>query len=321
MAPANRREAATHLQADWAGIRLSFGRMGTRKTLSPSQKQQAADPFDAAGDYLSASSKLLDTKDPAFKAVTAVLTKAREAWLYATLPYTEPGVRLIRQDRVDALVVKFGEFQIELAAAVTGLASRYDYLKERAREKRGTLYNPADYPPTLDGLFSVEWDLPSLAPPEYLMAKPDLYAEQSARIAARFDQAVSLAEEAFAGELADMLDTLQRKLNGLDDGTEKRLHESSLTNLREFFTRFRTLNLHSSAELDRVVAQAEEALSGRSLIGGQPVTREELRDSESLRRDVRTRLSAVTATLEGMMVSQPRRALTRRPKPAEAPQE
>lgn len=321
MAP-NRTEAASHLQSDWAGIRLSFCRMGTRKTLSRGQKQTAADPFDADADYLSAGKKLLDTKDPAFKAVNAALTEARETWLSATLPYPEPGIRLIRQDRIESLTAKLEILQNKLAQAVADLAERYDALREKARENLGDLYDENDYPRTLDGLFSIAWDLPSLEPPQYLMGNPTLYAEQSARIKARFDEAVSLAEDAFIAELSGMIETLQRKLSGLDDGTEKRLRESSLGNLREFFERFRSLNLHSSAELDRVVQQAEEALSGKSLIGGQPVTRDELRDSESLRRDVRTRLSAVSASLEGMMTVAPRRAITRRKPAADvAPQE
>ena len=152
------------------------------------------------------------------------------------------------------------------------------------------------------------------------MGNPNLYAEQSAKIAARFNEAVSLAEDAFISELADAIDSLQRKLNGLDDGTEKRLHGSTLENLSSFFERFKNLNLHSSAELDKIVEQAEVALSGKSLIGGNPVTRDELRDSASIRADVRTRLSAVSATLDGLMTAAPRRAITRR-KSADQPQE
>jgi hypothetical protein len=318
---APRNDAANHLQADWAGIRLSFGRMGVRKTLTSGQKQTAADQFDAAGDYISAGKKLIDTRDAAFKKVSAVMTKARETWQDSTLPYPEPGIRLIRQDRIDALTSKMGGFQAELAEAVASLAGRYDELRERARGKLGDLYNESDYPATLDGLFRIEWDLPSLAPPEYLMGNPNLYAEQSAKIAARFNEAVSLAEDAFIGELADAIDSLQRKLSGLDDGTEKRLHGSTLDNLGNFFQRFKTLNLHSSAELDRIVEQAEAALSGKSLIGGKAITRDELRDSASIRSDIRTRLSAVSASLEGLMVSQPRRAITRRVKPDATPAE
>ncbi len=41
--------------------------------------------------------KLLDTKHPAFKTVTAIRGKVQSYWKSLSLPYPEPGVRLIRQ--------------------------------------------------------------------------------------------------------------------------------------------------------------------------------------------------------------------------------
>jgi hypothetical protein len=58
-----------------AAVRVSFTWLGTRKTLTPEQRAEAAQPFDAIGQYLSAGKKLLDTSHPAFKAVTAIKTK------------------------------------------------------------------------------------------------------------------------------------------------------------------------------------------------------------------------------------------------------
>ena len=59
-------------QQTMAAARVSFTWLGTRRTLTPQQKQEAADPFSAEGRYLSAGKKLLDTSHPAFRAVTAV---------------------------------------------------------------------------------------------------------------------------------------------------------------------------------------------------------------------------------------------------------
>ena len=64
--------AAQRLRTTTAAVRLSFTWLGTRKTLTPDQRAQAADTFGAEGQYLSAGKKLLDTQHPAFKAVTAV---------------------------------------------------------------------------------------------------------------------------------------------------------------------------------------------------------------------------------------------------------
>jgi hypothetical protein len=66
---------AQNLRASMAAVRVSFTWLGTRKTLTPEQRAEAAQPFDAIGQYLSAGKKLLDTSHPAFKAVTAIKTK------------------------------------------------------------------------------------------------------------------------------------------------------------------------------------------------------------------------------------------------------
>jgi hypothetical protein len=59
-----------------AAVRLAFTWFGVRKSLSAQQKEEAADSFGAEGSYLSAAKKLLDTKHPAFKTVTAVRGRA-----------------------------------------------------------------------------------------------------------------------------------------------------------------------------------------------------------------------------------------------------
>src|SRR5688572_3440725 len=91
-------QPADRLRAVMAAVRLSFVWFGTRKTLTPQQKAQAAEPFGADNQFLSARKKLLDTRHPAFQAVTAVRSRLVGYWRATSLPYPDPGVRLIRQD-------------------------------------------------------------------------------------------------------------------------------------------------------------------------------------------------------------------------------
>src|SRR5262245_27815149 len=88
---------AQRLRMTMAAVRVAFTWFGTRKTLTPEQKAEAADAFGAEGDYLSAGKKLIDTRHPAYKAVTAVRGRLVQYWRSITLPYPEPGTRLIRQ--------------------------------------------------------------------------------------------------------------------------------------------------------------------------------------------------------------------------------
>jgi hypothetical protein len=86
-------------------------------------------------------------------------------------------------------------------------------------------------------------------------------------------------------------------------------------------TSFRRLSIHSSEQLDGIVEQAEKSLTLNGLFDVGGVSAEGLRESSSLRQAVSTRLSAVSAQLDGLMVSRPRRAINRRPKASDEEQE
>src|SRR5688572_10604788 len=136
---------AQRLRATMAAARVSFTWMGTQKTLTADQIARAAGTFDAEARSLSAGKKLLDTRHPAFRAVTAVRTKVTEGWRGMSLPYPEPGVRLIRQDRVEEFALHMADSKVELGDAVANLDRHYGELKRAAAERLGSLYNADDY--------------------------------------------------------------------------------------------------------------------------------------------------------------------------------
>src|SRR3954453_18574242 len=146
VSPVNVARAADRLRATMAAVRFAFTWVGVRKSLTPDQKSQAADAFGAAGNYLSAAKKLLDTSHPAFRAVTSVRSRAIAYWKGITLPYPEPGIRLIRQDDIVGFSVQVATLQAELTQAVAQLSERYQELKAAARQRLGRLFNSADYP-------------------------------------------------------------------------------------------------------------------------------------------------------------------------------
>ena len=168
-----------------AACRVQFTWFGTKKSLTAEQKAQAAEPFDAEGQFLSAGKKLLDTKHTAFRAVTAIRTKITDYWRGLTLPFPEPGVRLIKQEQVEDFDQQMADYKAELDDAVANLDRHFDELKQAAARRLGSLFNPADYPETLVGLFGVSWDYPSIEPPDYLVElSPDLYRQEQERVQA-----------------------------------------------------------------------------------------------------------------------------------------
>lgn len=300
-------QASARLQATMTAVRLSFVWFGAHRALSPEQKSHAADAFDAEGAFLSAGKKLIDTRHPAYRAVTAVRGKTIAFWRSLSLPYPEPGLRLIRQEDVPLFNNQMARFRQELATAVEDLEMHYDELKRAAQRRLGQLFNPSDYPPTLVGLFDLSCDFPSVEPPAYLQRLcPQVYRQECARVQQRFEEAVQLAEGAFLEELARLVAHLTERLSGSEDGRPKVFRDSAVENLREFFERFRTLNIGSNEELEALVAQAQRVVSG--------VDPQLLRDNQGRRQQVAAQLSGVQSVLEGLLVDRPRRAILRRPR-------
>jgi hypothetical protein len=301
----NQNTASQRLRTTMAAIRVMFTWLGVRKTLNQDQKTQAAETFGAEKTYLSAGKKLLDTSHPAFKAVTAIRSRIISYWKGITLPYPEPGIRLIRQKDLDTCSVQLTTLKADLAESVEQLEEHYAELKRQARERLGSLFNSGDYPATLTGLFDVTWDYPSVEPPEYLLQlSPQLYQQEAQRVAARFDEAVRLAEVAFMTELQQLVEHLSERLNGTVDGKPKVFRDSAVENLQEFFTRFQHLNIRSNAELDELVGRAQRVISG--------VDAQDLRNSSSMRSATLRGLSSIQAMLDGLLVDRPRRNLVRR---------
>jgi len=231
--------------------------------------------------------------------------KIESDWKGVSLAFTEPGIRLIRQDDVETFAVRMANYRAELDDAVANLDRHFGELKRAAALRLGSLYNASDYPETLRGLFGVAWDYPAIDPPDYLVQlAPDLYQREQERVRARFEEAVRLAEQAFLEDFARLVGHLTERITGTnEDGSQKVFRDSAVENLDSFFERFRSLNVRSNQQLDELVTQAQRAVRN---VGAQ-----DLRDSESLRSQVATQLSRVQASLDAMLVDRPRRRILR----------
>ena len=299
------RSAAQRLRTTMAAVKLSFTWLGVRKTLAPEQRTTAARAFHADRELLSASKLILDTKNPTYRAVAAVRSEASSYWRTVTLPFPEAGIRLLPQNSLGLFANTMQTYRERLQEAARELSGQYDTIKSEAQRRLGTLFNASDYPSTLDGLFDLEVSYPTIEPPGYLMAlHPDVYQQEQARVRERFESAVELAEQAFATELQRLTAHLAERLTGLHDGQPKVFRDSAVENLREFFERFRRLNIRSSPELDALVEQAQQTITGI-----EPQT---LRDSNRLRQMVARDFEQIQASVGDLLVDRPRRNILRR---------
>jgi hypothetical protein len=196
-------------------------------------------------------------------------------------------------------------YRERLQESAQELSSQYDTIKSEAQRRLGTLFNSSDYPQTLDGLFDLEVSYPTIEPPAYLVSlHPEVYQQEQARVRERFESAVELAEQAFATELQRLTAHLAERLTGLHDGQPKVFRDSAVENLREFFERFRRLNIRSSPELDALVEQAQQTING--------VEPQTLRDSNRLRQMVARDFEQIQASVGELLIDRPRRNILRR---------
>ena len=299
--------SVNRVKADFAACRVKFRWFGTTKTLSTSQKSQAAESFGAEGKAISAAKRLIDTKNERYRALTSVKSQINRYWKESSLAYPEAGIRLIKQDCIDEFNRILRGYEEELKDGVRQLDEHFVELKEAASRRLGSLFDTSDYPITLADEFAVEWDFPNITAPDYLRRlNPEVYQQQADLVAQRFEQTVEMAEEAFLQELDQLVGHLAERLSGEEDGKPKIFRDSSLTNLNSFFTRFRELNVRSNEQLDDLVDRCEQLVSG--------VAPQSLRESDSLRNSLSDHLQNVQGSLDDLMVERPRRNILRRGK-------
>jgi hypothetical protein len=117
-------------------------------------------------------------------------------------------------------------------------------------------------------------------------------------------QPVTQQERSAAQRLRTTMAAMKLASTGLHDGQPKVFSDSALENLREFFERFRRLNIRSGPELDALVEQAQQTINGI-----EPQT---LRDSNRLRQMVARDFERIQASVGELLVDRPRRNILRR---------
>ena len=298
-----RREFAERLRNETLGVRLEKSQFGLSRAVTDEQRERMADLFHAEGESVRATKRLLNKRHEAYLRVTGLLNRAREIWQESTVPYPEPGLRLIKREAIEQFDARMQAIKVEMLEAVGALDTIYrDQLLPDARTALGQLFDVADYPASLADEFGLEWGYRSVDPPEYLrQVSPRLYEQEQERIRARFEEAIALAEQAFTNEFSNMVQHMVDRLTPGPDGKAKTFRDTAVTNLRDFFQRFQSLDIGSNAELNELVAEAQRAVEGVDVA--------KLRKDTIARDQIRGAMQGLSQRLEQMMVERPKRKI------------
>jgi len=297
---------ARRLRDETAAVRFRRRVLGNSRTLDAGKRREIADLYDADPDYVRARKVLLNRKDKRVRECFSVCDRAIKYWESMTVPYSEAqkGLRLIRRDRIEEFEAGMQRLLDELGEAVAAADEVYktEILPE-AKQRLDKLFNAADYPASLFGCWGFDWEFPNVEPPSYLeQLNPELFEAEQRRIRGRFEEAVALAEASFADEFAKMIAKLSERLQPGPDGKVKTFQTTTVDNLREFFDRFRDLNIGSNAELDALVGEAQAALEG--------VDVNKLRKDAHERQTVGESMTAIYDRLNALMVDKPGRRIS-----------
>jgi hypothetical protein len=130
--PLEAASPAQRLRRMAAAVRVHFTWWGTHRTLTSQQKEEVGATYSADARLLTAGKKLVDTKHEAFRKLTSLRSRVASYWRGLTLPYTEPGVRLIRHADIEAFVHTMEGHRDELVQAEADLNAVYDQVKRDA---------------------------------------------------------------------------------------------------------------------------------------------------------------------------------------------
>ncbi len=150
------------------------------------------------------------------RGVNQIRREVSEYWKDISLPYPEPGIRLIRQADLVQLDNNLGNYQRKLAEAVEYWSPTMVRLSGWRCERLGRLYSDADYPATFIGLFQFCWTFQMWnRRTTWLRSSRNCINKEWNRVRSRFEEAVQLAEQAFTDELSGLIAHLSERLSGL----------------------------------------------------------------------------------------------------------
>ena len=249
-------QGVEELQANTIAVSMKQKKFGNSKKLDEDNHRKITQSIEADPERIKATELIVNSKHPAYKEVTALMSKVKRDFIDRTVSFPEPTIRLMNIDRVDSFNLEMAGICEELTRRVEVLDSHRDELVDDARLKLGTAFKPEYYPTSFRECFSIEVSYPSVGPDERLKnLNPALYEQQRQRFETMMNQAIEETTTALATELETIFGRLA---SSLAEG--KRLRSDMLDPLNSFLDRFTDLRIGSNQAIRDIVDHARTIL-------------------------------------------------------------
>ncbi len=174
--------------------------------------------------------------------------------------------------------------------------------KERARLAPidqgglGPLYIENNYPTSEDvaRLFGLEWQWLALGVPDDLPAT--LRAQAAEKLEKQFTDAAEEVKAALRESFQTLIDHAVDKLTPTADGTPKVFRDTTIGNIQGFLDVFEARNIMADADLQSLVAKAQEVLIGIDL--------KAIRKDKTVRDETRAQFEQIKLLIDPMIENQ-----------------
>ncbi|HYE75230.1 MAG TPA: hypothetical protein VEF04_17945 [Blastocatellia bacterium] len=236
------------------------------------------------------SKKLMPKEAPSLKAVTSILSRAREEHYRQTLPWSDEGCRLLPASNYMEYAAKVRQFQAELAAALPQFVKDYPKLKKEAKKALNGLFNEDDYPSPDEiaerfALVVKFYPLPDAADFRVTLADDEV-EEIRRQIEEDTNMSVLEAVDDLYGRLADAVDHIVNRLATPD----AKFKNTLISNLQEVVDLVPRLNLTGDKRLATLTKRIQSELL--------KVEPQQLREDETLRAEVAEKAKAIQSDFE-----------------------
>lgn len=252
--------------------------------------------IDADPEFISAVKYLVDRD--CLKPIEKVRNEARNYIYNKSLPFPIPGVLFIPKDLISTVDKKLQDLKNVFDNRVNEFINQYEIFVNIAKTKLNSLFNPLDYPKNIRNHFDFEWKFFNLSTSGNLqLISPELYEREKEKFIKTIENFQDMAVLTLRESFREMLDRIVDRLSG--EG--KIFRNSTITNLQEFISDFKALNINNDKELESLIEKCKAVLSG--------VDPDIIREDKKFRQAIAMSMESIQNELSKLMVTKPKRRI------------